>query len=440
MASSSQDLFTIDNATGRILTTAKPLSDDGELDLSFDEWHQAWQHLLDLIKEFIPQEFLVWEQHYSFILNNKNRAELWPLYLAYDAKIRKRTTQLPIDPSKFSIGFWNDLEARYTAKKVYSLVQSDMKHHPAQNNSFQPNNSQSNPCPGNLNRTRSSSFRPHNHTQSSGRCIFCGDTSRSHLSRNFPTTCNVSGNPCHLLKQGPSGLRQDKLRKFYCFIWNSTSGCNQTGLVAVASTGVQYVVQNPIMPSIATLSHSLLIINTPFIPSEWEKLLKSTTSFNLFQDVPNSMRFGFDMGVNTAPAYTYTPPNHNSALSYPDHVLSHIHNELSLRWYSGPFSLSRLQSLIDNFRTSLGTVPKASSPNNCWIVQDLSFPKNTPSLLSINDQIDINDFRCNWGTFNEVRDIIINAPDNTEAATLDVDSAFRCCPIIPSQQPNFIIH
>ena len=64
------------------------------------------------------------------------------------------------------------------------------------------------------------------------------------------------------------------------------------------------------------------------------------------------MHFGFDMGVNTVPAYTYTPLNHNSALSYPNHVLSHIHNELSLHRYSGPFSLSRLQSLIGNFRTS----------------------------------------------------------------------------------------
>jgi hypothetical protein len=35
---------------------------------------------------------------------------------------------------------------------------------------------------------------------------------------------------------------------------------------------------------------------------------------------------------------------------------------------------------------------------------------------------------------------MINAPDGTEAATLDVDSAFRCCPILPSQQSSFIIH
>ena len=83
----SQDVLTIDRITGQIQTSAKSLSDDGELDMTFDEWHQAWRRLLDLIKNYLPDEFLAWEVHYSFILNNKNRSELWPVYLAYDAEI-----------------------------------------------------------------------------------------------------------------------------------------------------------------------------------------------------------------------------------------------------------------------------------------------------------------------------------------------------------------
>jgi hypothetical protein len=170
-------------------------------------------------------------------------------------------------------------------------------------------------------------------------------------------------------------------------------------------------------------------------------LLNDIIPFNKFSDVPNSLRFGFDMGVHTPPSDTYTPPNHNSALSYPEHVMSHIHKELSLRRYSGPFSRSRLESLIGPFRTSpLGTVPKSHDSSDRRIVQDLSFPRNDPSRPSVNDQINIDDFRCDWGTFNEIRIIVIDAPDGTEAATLDVDSAFRCCPIIPSQQCSFIIH
>jgi hypothetical protein len=153
------------------------------------------------------------------------------------------------------------------------------------------------------------------------------------------------------------------------------------------------------------------------------------------------MRSGFDMGVHTPPLVTYTPPNHKSATDYPDHVLSHIHKELSLRRYSGPFSRSRLQHLIGPFRTSpLGTVPKSIDSSDRRIIQDLSFPRNDPTCSSVNDQINIDDFRCDWGTFNDVRMIVLDAPLGAEAATLDVDSAFRCCPIIPSQQQSFVVH
>jgi hypothetical protein len=210
---------------------------------------------------------------------------------------------------------------------------------------------------------------------------------------------------------------------------------------AGASTSVPCAAPLYTTPNNVTPSLDLLIVNTPFIPDEWEILLNSITPFNRFSDVPNSLRFGFDIGVHTPPTHTYTPPNHNSALSYPDHVLSHIHNELSLRRYSGPFSRSRLEFLIGPFRTSpLGSVPKSSDSTDRRIVQDLSFPRNNPTQSSVNDQIDIEDFRCDWGSFNDVREIVIDAPPGTEAATLDVDSAFRCCPILPTQQRNFIIH
>ena len=195
------------------------------------------------------------------------------------------------------------------------------------------------------------------------------------------------------------------------------------------------------MPSNATPPPKILIVNTPFIPDEWENLLNSITPFNKFPDVPNSLRYGFDMGVHTPPTCTYTPPNHNSALLFPDHVLSHIHKELSLGRYSGPFSRSRLEFLIGPFRTSpLGTVPKSHGSTERRIIQDLSFPRNDPTRSSINDQINIEDFRCDWGTFNDIQTIVVEAPEGTEAATLDVDSAFRCCPIVPSQQRNFIVH
>jgi hypothetical protein len=116
LLNAAHDILSYDPTTGQVVMTSKVLQDNGELELTFDECHQAWCRLLDLIKTYLPQEFLLWEIHYSFILNSENRAEMWLLYLAYDTEIRRRATQTSIDPSQFSIGIWNDLEIRYSHK------------------------------------------------------------------------------------------------------------------------------------------------------------------------------------------------------------------------------------------------------------------------------------------------------------------------------------
>ena len=212
----TQDMLTIDN--GCITTTSKPLFDDGELDLTFDEWFQAWRRLLDLIKLYIPEEFPLWETHFSSILNNDNRAELWPIHLAYDVEMRKKATQVSVDPSQFSIGLWNDLESRYNAKKAISYIQADLK-----SSSGPSHTPRDPPRPNNRSSFRNNSQQ----LDKSSRCFICGDRSREHSSRNCPASCNTSGQPCHLSKHVPSGKRQSKSGKPYCFAWNGISGCSQ---------------------------------------------------------------------------------------------------------------------------------------------------------------------------------------------------------------------
>lgn len=225
-STASQDILSFDPKAGQVTTTSKTLSDNGELNLTFDEWHQAWRRLLELIKLYMEDEYPLWVIHYNFILNSENRAEMWPLYLAYDAEIRKRTTQYSIDPSVFSIGIWNDLEARYSTKKVLTMFHSELRQHP-ELFSFLFNNSSSQPprIP-----SQGSSFRnqqPPADPSKTGRCIFCGDCSKTHTSRNCIANTCTNGSPCHLLKQGPSGNRQSPSGKKYCFAWNGSSGCNQ---------------------------------------------------------------------------------------------------------------------------------------------------------------------------------------------------------------------
>jgi hypothetical protein len=177
--------------------------------MTFDEWHQAWRRLLELIRTFIPIELQVWEAHYAFILNNESRAEKWPLYLAYDVEIRKRSTQIAIDPSEFSIGIWNDLETRYMANKVLSIVQSDLKHVPDRASSHNTNPR------GSRLPNQNAAFRGQQSATEdakSGRCIFCGYRGKDHPSKYCTAACFASGAPCFLQKHESSVVLQGPVR------------------------------------------------------------------------------------------------------------------------------------------------------------------------------------------------------------------------------------
>ena len=219
-AASTHEVLSMDPSSGQIIATSKPLFDSGELDLTFDEWHQVWRRLLDLIKTYLPLEFPLWEIHYTFILNNNNRAEIWPLYVSYDVEIRKRAVVSSIDPSVFSIGIWNNLEVRYNAKKVLAQVQSSLKQFtPVYNTNIQNSRQE---------RTNTS-FRGQQNSDNSqsGRCIFCGNRSKDHPSKECIASTYANGSPSYMQRQEPSGVRWRKSGRRHCFSWNGLGGCEQ---------------------------------------------------------------------------------------------------------------------------------------------------------------------------------------------------------------------
>ncbi|PPQ84661.1 hypothetical protein CVT24_002732, partial [Panaeolus cyanescens] len=200
---------------------------------------------------------------------------------------------------------------------------------------------------------------------------------------------------------------------------------------AISATLVLSAATRNTTPSCATLSdlptcHFPLPIITPLIATAWEAELLRANALDEFRDIPHGIRYGFDMGTATAlPSTSYIPPNHSSATIRPELILDNIRKELLERRYTGPFHPSRLEALIGPFRTSpLGLVPK-SNDGEFRLIQDFSYPRNDPHINSVNSSIDISTFSCNWGCFQQVVNIILNAPSGSLAATLDVDSAFR---------------
>jgi hypothetical protein len=222
------DSLSIDEMSGHIVTASKPLSDAGELDLTFEEWHQAWRRLLPLIREFLPDDYDAWNSHFLTIRDKETLADCWRLWLAYDTEICRRSVHEGIDPAVHHISVWNDLEIRYMEDKIAHRFRSELANFRSQNSPhFHPYSRDHNMQPPQP--PRSHSFRArypeHDKSQMVGKFFICGDPTRSHISRNCISTTLANGKPCHLQRPSPSEPRKDKNDRQYCFAWNGFTGC-----------------------------------------------------------------------------------------------------------------------------------------------------------------------------------------------------------------------
>jgi len=64
----------------------------------------------------------------------------------------------------------------------------------------------------------------------------------------------------------------------------------------------------------------------------------------------------------------------------------------------------------------------------------MSFPQDNADIPSVNAGVDPDCFPTEWGTFNDMADLILSLPDGCVAATFDIASAYRIIPIRPNQQ------
>ncbi|KAF9444742.1 hypothetical protein P691DRAFT_323479 [Macrolepiota fuliginosa MF-IS2] len=215
--------YTVDDVTGTHISVDKPLVDTDENRISFDEWHQAWLRLLDLISTYTPSIHSAWKAHYERILMAPDRASNWYTWRDYDIEIRKQSLYIPIDPRCFHQRIWSHLDSENTIKHALQLIQ-----HPAPRPS--PNYQRQypnrpfpgSPCPAPTpNNTfggpSQANWRP------PIRCFFCGDS--SHGSRNCLATIQINGRPLILLRSGAKGRRCDEQGLSYCFSFNGISGC-----------------------------------------------------------------------------------------------------------------------------------------------------------------------------------------------------------------------
>jgi hypothetical protein len=176
-------------------------------------------------------------------------------------------------------------------------------------------------------------------------------------------------------------------------------------------------------------------IVTPLQANVWEHKLKYHSLYMDFQDIPSSIQNGFDMGVPSPITHTYIPHNHASALQNPCAADAHLASKLSAGHISGPFEPAKLETLIGPFRASLlGTVPK---DDRFRVIQDLL--QNNLTHPVVNNNILVVNYPCGWDPAAKMILQVMDTPNRSKGATLDIDAVFRQCPVCPDQQQYFVI-
>lgn len=194
-------------------------------------------------------------------------------------------------------------------------------------------------------------------------------------------------------------------------------------------------------------------ITTPLDPDRVEALLRELDLLDKWMHVVEGLRSGFDTGVSTDVSQTLIVRNHSSAdlvrmydtvvtgtfvdftfPQDPNFIDSYIAQEQAAGRYSSGFDPGVLEHIIGPFCTSpLGLVPKPGS-SKLRMIQDLSYPRNDPTLTSVNSHVNSDDFPTAWGTFDDLSSLVLTLPHGCKAAAFDISAAYRITPVLPSQQ------
>ena len=192
------------------------------------------------------------------------------------------------------------------------------------------------------------------------------------------------------------------------------------------------------------VSNNIFPIVTKLKAEAWEITLWDAGILDEFNNIPVGLKQGFFCGLeNFSLSHMFVPPNHYTSQEDEEFVIKKYAKEIALGRLSHGYNPEELFSLIGHFRTAPLAVIDQGSGKCCIIVNHL-YPKNNncidldtlprdaaqnylinPTKTSINTVIDSKKFQCTWGSFSECFLLVANAPEGTEAAVFDVNSAFH---------------
>jgi hypothetical protein len=226
---------------------------------------------------------------------------------------------------------------------------------------------------------------------------------------------------------------KSSMPKAQFYVWAGKSPIAAQASHMITSTNVP-AAETPLIEPKSVLVQRRLKALTPLKPQAWHTLLLKYDLLSKYPDIPNSIHLGFNAGIVPI-IQTYTPINHVSILQL-SHVFKEIvDHEFSCGHYIGPFSQTKVETLIGPFQTSLlALIDKPGKPNQYRLIQNLSYPHNPTCIVqSINHPLNLDLYPCTWSTFTTFCLLVHRLPPGTQDACRNVAEAYQTIPLAPSQ-------
>ncbi|CDO73729.1 hypothetical protein BN946_scf185015.g57 [Trametes cinnabarina] len=404
-----------------------------EYEMSSEDWRDAWTNFLQMLPEVLsPEGVLRMHQHYDYLVQHPYFRICFTAILRFDIHIRYDYFWGKVC-KPFEVGLPNYVAALMQEQNVVALEVSSGALGRAQDL-------------WSISSSRGPRFQPYDRLPDRGYGAghgggFGGDQRRGFndgsggkpfragrvdivqiaaLKRISPMTHQYTPHQ----QEDDSSRRQPATRS--ASLGTLADASPATAIVAqVARERTSAPSAGPalIMQVVSGASEKDHIITT-YRAEAFEAELRRWNLWGRFGSLPTCLRYGFPIGNMEPLTRTLTSDNHKGGLEHMDFIKAYVDEQVGLGHMSGPFAHVQVEHLLgSHFRSSpLSVIEKPNTPGKWRLIQNCSFKDEFG--MSVNDMIDSDDFPTVWGTAAEVADIIANAPEGVQFATLDIDAAF----------------
>jgi hypothetical protein len=224
------EVINLDRESLTLRASSKPLSAEGEDQLSYTEWKQAIRRYLLLIKKFLPRWHEKWVQHMLSIEEAPDAlSKNWQLWLLYDIEVCKRSNFEPLDPATFQMHIYKRVQSNWLIRKVSKDACVE-----ARTAALGAVSAMTGAPLGLKAQPRLTSYTPPSITNNkklpakSPGCSFCLCCGRSsHRMDECTDTTRLDNGPMFITNKSmdPRTAYRDRDGKPVCLRWNSRSAC-----------------------------------------------------------------------------------------------------------------------------------------------------------------------------------------------------------------------